>query len=106
MGRAIGDQTLYQRPVELLQKLIRFDTTNPPGNEAQCIAYINSLLGQAGIEASILAKAQERPNLVARLPGRGTTSPLLLYGHVDVVTTANQQWTHPPFEGKIIDGYI
>jgi acetylornithine deacetylase/succinyl-diaminopimelate desuccinylase-like protein len=31
---------------------------------------------------------------------------LLLYGHVDVVTTAHQQWTHPPFEGKLVDGYL
>jgi len=23
--------------IELLQELIRFDTTNPPGNEAECI---------------------------------------------------------------------
>jgi acetylornithine deacetylase/succinyl-diaminopimelate desuccinylase-like protein len=106
LENAIGDKTLYQRPAELLQNLIRFDTTNPPGNEAQCITYINGLLTQAGIETSILAKTQDRPNLIARLPGRGITSPLLLYGHVDVVTTANQQWTYPPFEGKIADGYI
>ena len=25
---------------------------------------------------------------------------------MDVVTTANQKWTHPPFEAKIEDGYI
>jgi acetylornithine deacetylase/succinyl-diaminopimelate desuccinylase-like protein len=31
---------------------------------------------------------------------------LLLQGHVDVVTTANQDWTHPPFEGKAVDGYV
>jgi acetylornithine deacetylase/succinyl-diaminopimelate desuccinylase-like protein len=98
--------TIYQRPAELLQNLIRFDTTNPPGNEAQCINYINSLLTQAGIETSILSKAQERPNLIARLKGQGTTLPLLLYGHVDVVTTAHQSWTHPPFEAEMADGYI
>jgi hypothetical protein len=26
-------------PVELLQQLIRFDTTNPPGNEAECVGF-------------------------------------------------------------------
>ena len=76
-----------QNPVELLQKLIQFDTTNPPGNESECIAFINQLLTQAGIETKILAKSQQRPNLIAQLPGQGHTSPLLLYGHVDVVTT-------------------
>jgi hypothetical protein len=32
--------TIHERPVELLQNLIRFDTTNPLGNEKGCIAYI------------------------------------------------------------------
>jgi hypothetical protein len=27
---------IYERPVELLQHLIRFDTTNLPGNEREC----------------------------------------------------------------------
>ena len=30
----------------------------------------------------------------------------MLYGHVDVVTTAGQKWTYPPFEGQIEDGFI
>ncbi len=41
-----------------------------------------------------------------RLPGRGEAPPLLLYGHVDVVSTENQLWKHPPFEGLIKDGYV
>ena len=100
------DQTIYERPAELLQNLIRFNTTNPPGNEAQCVSYINSLLTDAGFETAILAKDPGRPNLIARLKGRGTVPPLLLYGHVDVVSTAYQNWTHPPFEGKVADGYV
>jgi len=99
-------QTIYQRPVELLQNLIRFDTTNPPGNEAECVSYIGSLLNEAGFETTLLAKHPARPNLVTRLKGRGMAPPLLLYGHVDVVTTANQNWLYPPFEGKLINGYI
>ncbi len=96
----------YKNPVHLLQKLIRFDTTNPPGNESECIAFITHLLTQAGIETKILAKSSERPNLIARLPGQGNAAPLMLYGHVDVVTTENQRWQHPPFEGKLVGGYV
>ncbi|MCX6037794.1 MAG: M20/M25/M40 family metallo-hydrolase [Chloroflexi bacterium] len=97
---------VHQRPAELLQNLIRFDTTNPPGNERPCIEYLNSLLKDAGVETTLLATTPERPNLIARLKGEGKAPPLLLYGHVDVVTTEGQQWTHPPFEGRIMDGYI
>jgi acetylornithine deacetylase/succinyl-diaminopimelate desuccinylase-like protein len=98
--------SIYQRPVELLQRLIRFDTTNPPGNEGECISYLNSLLTSAGIQTTILAKTPQRPNLLARLPGRGDAAPLLLFGHVDVVSTQNQDWQHPPFSGKIVDGFV
>ena len=45
-----SDQTIYERPADLLQNLIRFDTTNPPGNETQCVAYINSFADAGLIE--------------------------------------------------------
>ncbi len=90
----------------ILQELIRFDTTNPPGNERPCIEYLDGLLRDVGIETSIQAVDPQRPNLVARLPGNGSAPGLLLFGHVDVVTTAHQQWSVPPFEGRIQDGYI
>ena len=91
--------------VEILQELIRFDTTNPPGNERACIEFVQAQLEEAGCETQLYAKVPERPNLVSRLAG-GDAPPLLLYGHVDVVTTAGQRWTHPPFSGEIVDGYV
>ncbi|MDD4923521.1 MAG: M20/M25/M40 family metallo-hydrolase [Dehalococcoidales bacterium] len=100
------DTSIYKRPEELLQNLIRFDTTNPPGNELPLMQYIDSLLTSAGFETTFLAKDPARPNLLTRLKGRGDAPPLLLYGHADVVTTANQKWTYPPFEGRIADGYV
>src|SRR5258708_17307043 len=101
-----NDATILQRPAELLQNLIRFNTTNPPGNESACIGYINKLLTEAGIQTTILAADPQRPNLIARLQGQGNAPPLLLQGHIDVVTTEKQDWQHPPFEAKEIDGYI
>ena len=99
--------TIYQRPAEILQRLIQFDTTNPPGNEGPCISFINDLLAEFQIDTTILSRTPERPNLIARLKsGQQKVPPLLLYGHVDVVTTKNQEWTHPPFEGRLHDGYI
>jgi len=100
------NRPIYERPVELLQNLIRIDTTNPPGNEAECIAYINELLKEASFGTAFFAKDKNRPNLIARLKGQGKAAPLMLYGHVDVVPTAKQAWTHPPFEAKIVDGFV
>src|SRR6266540_1257089 len=94
------------RPVELLQRLIRFDTTNPPGNEAECIEFIGQLLEEAGVKTEVCAQERERPNLVARIAGKGNGEPLLLQGHVDVVTTSGQTWQRQPFAGELVDGYV
>jgi acetylornithine deacetylase/succinyl-diaminopimelate desuccinylase-like protein len=91
--------------VELLQELLRFDTTNPPGDEAACIAFVQGQLEEAGCRTQVYEREPGRPNLVSRIAG-GDGAPLLLYGHVDVVTTAGQAWTHPPFEGRVEDGYV
>ncbi len=55
--------------VELLRALLRFDTTNPPGNEAECVAFLADTLRGAGVEPEVLSPAPGRANLVARLAG-------------------------------------
>ena len=100
------DISIYQRPVELLQNLIRFDTTNPPGNEVACIDYIADLLRGVGLEPEIVFKEPNRPNLICRMAGKGEAPPLMLYGHVDVVTVAGREWSHQPFSGDVADGYV
>jgi acetylornithine deacetylase/succinyl-diaminopimelate desuccinylase-like protein len=92
--------------VELLQRLIRFDTTNPPGSEGPCVEWVRDLLAEAGIESELHEKEPGRPNLVARLRGDGSAPGSLLYGHVDVVTTSGQRWKHPPFAGEVADGFV
>ena len=99
-------QKYFHHPEILLQRLIQFDTTNPPGNEAGCIAFIDDLLTCSGVRTTMVMRTPERPNLIARLGGRGEKPPILLYGHVDVVSTEQQSWQDPPFEGKIHDGFI
>jgi acetylornithine deacetylase/succinyl-diaminopimelate desuccinylase-like protein len=101
-----ADRILHEHPVELLQNLVRIDTTNPPGNEVGCVSYIDDLLTKAGFETSLIARDPKRPNLITRLKGGGQAPPLMLSGHVDVVTTAGQKWTHPPFEARVVDGFV
>src|SRR5262249_27165303 len=92
--------------VELLQALIRFDTSNPPGDERACIEFAGGLLERAGIQRRYLAVEDDRPNLVARVEGRSEAPPLLLYGHVDVVSADPRGWRHPPFGGDLVDGEV
>ena len=93
-------------PAELLRQLIRFDTTNPPGDEGPCLDHLRGLFAATAAHCRVLASPDGRPNLVIRVPGRGQAPPLLLQGHVDVVTTAGQRWSHPPFGGDLIRGWV
>jgi acetylornithine deacetylase/succinyl-diaminopimelate desuccinylase-like protein len=101
----VHDGGLQERPAELLQQLLRFDTSNPPGDERECIDWIRGLLEGLGCEVRVLAHEPQRPNLIARLRGRGASPPLLLQGHVDVVA-ARGEWLHEPFAGELADGYL
>jgi acetylornithine deacetylase/succinyl-diaminopimelate desuccinylase-like protein len=102
---ATDGNSLQERPVELLQQLLRFDTSNPPGAERECIEWIRGLLEALGCEVRLLARDPERPSLIARVAGRGESPPLLLQGHVDVVA-ARGDWSQPPFAGELADGYV
>jgi len=93
-------------PVELMRALVRFDTSNPPGDVRACVEFLAALLRERGIEPVVVALDPERPNLIARLPGRGSSPPLLLYGHLDVVPASSAEWTRPPFDAELVDGEV
>ncbi len=93
-------------PAALLQALIRFDTSNPPGQERACIEFIRDLVQGVGVEPTLVGADPERPNLVARVKGRGEAPGLLLHGHVDVVGANPAEWVYPPFGGDLVDGEV
>jgi acetylornithine deacetylase/succinyl-diaminopimelate desuccinylase-like protein len=92
--------------VELLQRLIRFDTTNPPGNELPLARYLEERFKAAGIDTQLLIPAQNRAALIARIRGNGQGRPLLMLAHMDVVGVEAEQWSCDPFGAEIRDGYI
>jgi acetylornithine deacetylase/succinyl-diaminopimelate desuccinylase-like protein len=88
------------------QALIRFDTSDPPGNEKPAADYLRQVLEKEGIAVQTFAFEPNRPNVVARLKGNGSKRPLLLMGHTDVVNVDAGKWTHPPFSATRADGYV
>lgn len=91
---------------EHLRALLKLDTTNPPGNEGPAVDYCAGVLREAGLEPEVLTSPQGRPNLVVRYPGTGAREPLLVHGHLDVVTADPAAWTHPPFAAAEADGCL
>src|SRR5947209_3081425 len=91
---------------ELLQELIRVDTTNPPGNETAAAELLRDYLEDSGAECELYARVPERANLVARLSGRGDGPSLLFLSHTDVVLADAAGWSADPFGGELRDGEV
>ena len=100
---------LQSETTDVLRELIRFNTVNPPGNERAAIEFLAGYLNDAGFRTELLADDEDRPNLVADLQSANPTNagPTLCYlGHVDTVLADPSEWTHDPWSGDVVDGYL
>ena len=94
------------RAVVLLQRLIRADTVNPPGNERPVQELLAGELTAAGFACELLGRTPQRPNLIARLDGAEPGPTLCLLSHVDTVLATPSEWTHDPWSGALDDGFV
>ncbi|HEY6149550.1 MAG TPA: M20/M25/M40 family metallo-hydrolase [Gaiellaceae bacterium] len=101
-----GSEALRDEVTQLLQELIRVNTVNPPGNETAAAELLRDYLAESGVESELYAKAPERANLVARLPGRGGGPSLLLLSHTDTVVADPSEWQVDPWSGELLEGEI
>lgn len=89
-----------------LSQLIRINTTNPPGNETNAATFLAQYLAKDGFQSEILESGPGRGSLITRLKGTGQGPNLLLLSHLDVVAANPTEWSLPPFEGIVKDGYV
>lgn len=93
--------------VKLLQQLLRFDTSNPPGKTLEEVIFLKKVFDEAGIENEIIKTPKEGvAHFVARLKGDGSKGPILLAAHSDVVPVERQTWSVDPFAGEIKGDYV
>jgi len=94
--------------VALTRELARIDSRNPslvpdaPGEAAVARALRDVLLSW-GVDAELVEAAAGRPNVVARVGGRGGRT-LMFNGHLDVVGVDGM--VHAPFDAALRDGRI
>jgi succinyl-diaminopimelate desuccinylase len=93
-------------PVRLTQRLIQFDTVNPPGSEAACARHLAQLLDDAGFKTRLVPLGDGRASLVARRGRAGSRKPLVFTGHIDVVPLGTREWSVDPFAGEVKDGRV
>ncbi len=101
-------QEMVIDPADLLGHLVRFDTTNPPGNEMALIMYLCAILDERGVSYCVQHSDDNRGNLLALLPAARPAGlpPIVLLSHTDVVGADPAQWQYPPFGGEVHEGYI
>jgi acetylornithine deacetylase/succinyl-diaminopimelate desuccinylase-like protein len=97
---------MQEETTDVLQRLVRFNTVNPPGNEREAQEYLADYLQRAGLEVELLGRTEPRPNLVARLRGTGDGPTLCLLSHVDTVLATPSEWEHDPWSGDVVDGEL
>lgn len=90
----------------ILSRAVRFDTSNPPGNELALARYLVGVLAGEGLEARLIETPARTPGVRraaawARYPGTGKRRPIVLLSHLDVVPADPSQWRFDPFEGVV-----
>lgn len=94
--------------VDVLSRYLQVDTVNPPGNEANGVAFLGGILDAEGIRWEAVDHAENRSSLIAWIDGAGEDKPLCLLSHIDVVTSELDKWDADkgPLSGVIEDGQI
>ena len=100
-------QDVLEETTDWLQNLVRFDTSNPPGNERPAAQFLHDILVSEGIESEIAGPHPNRSSVLARVPGDGSGGrPLLLVSHLDVVPATPAGWDVEPFSATLKDGFV
>jgi acetylornithine deacetylase/succinyl-diaminopimelate desuccinylase-like protein len=83
-----------ERLVALLERLVAFDTQNPPGQEAAAAAMLVEVLRGCGMDAEVRPVAPGRANAVAML--RNGPGPVVAFNsHIDTVPVGTG-WASDP----------
>lgn len=90
---------------QLLAKMIDIDTTNPPGNEADLADFLQTLYPDLSTQR--FNHSDRRASLVLKIPGHNPHLNLAFMGHMDTVPIPDvEEWTHPPLQATVQDGYL
>lgn len=84
-------------PIEMLGKLVSFDTTSAYSN-LELIDFVRDYLAEYGVESQVLPNADgTKANLFATI-GPSVPGGVALSGHTDVVPVTDQPWDTDPFD--------
>jgi acetylornithine deacetylase/succinyl-diaminopimelate desuccinylase family protein len=92
------------RICDLLERLVAFDTQNPPGQETEAARFLAATVADFGFTAEVQAVSEGRANTVARFDnGPGPT--LAFNSHIDTVPVGTG-WSNDPLRLVERDGLL
>lgn len=97
--------SLFPDPVDLALDLVRLDSANPPGREAECAGLVGGMLEAAGFTVRYHEFGPGRIGLAARLRPEIDAVPLVFSGHLDTVPLGDAAWSVDP-RGERRDGVL
>jgi len=84
------------------ERLVGFETQNPPGGTTDVVEWLESVLADTDIETERVAVDPEKPNLLATLPGESEET-LCFNGHLDTVRFDGSDWSYDPLGERVDD---
>ena len=97
---------VFAEALDIFQRYLRIDTSNPPGNEEPAARFLGEILQTEGIPCEYVETAPGRELVVGRIAGDGSRRPLLLCNHTDVVPAEAEHWEVPPFDAVLREGRV
>ena len=92
--------------ITLTQRLIQFQTEDPPGEDIEMAQFLHHTLQSWGFETHLDEFEPGRANVIARLRGDGSAPGLAFSAHNDTTTLGLHPWDYPPFGGEVHDGKL
>jgi succinyl-diaminopimelate desuccinylase len=102
-----NNNTIEKECYNIIKKLIRVKTFNPPGNEMDIVEVILSYFPKEKIKYEVIDHGSNRGSLVITLPGKNQDEAIAFIGHIDTVPVGNIcDWKYPPFDAVRDGEYV
>ena len=94
--------------VKELVELIKKPSVSATGEGIEtCAEKVERMMAQIGFETKLLKANNGNPVIYGEIKGENQNKTLLFYNHYDVQPPDPiEEWTHPPFSGRIENGKI
>lgn len=100
-----SSEVLSARAVEILAKLVAFDTTSRRSN-LELIQWVEGYLADLGVSSRRVPSADGTKSNLMALIGPAVDGGVVLSGHTDVVPVDGQPWTSDPWVLTARDGRL